>query len=419
MSVAVAVQADVAPPRRVLSIDLLRGFDVLLMLFVNEVAGVRGAPAFLLHVPRDADGMTITDLVFPAFLFILGMAIPFALGGRVRRGEPVRSILRHVAARTFALLVIGVLMVNVDHAGPDGPLSPALWNVLMTAAVVVTWPAPAAEPERRRRQRALQAVGVGALLVLALLYRGEGVAGIVQIRPHWWGILGLIGWAYLVAAVLYLIVGDRPGTLTGFVALLYCVYLAEEAGGAAWLAVFRPLVHVGPTLGSHAAITVAGTALGAMLARHRRDGGSERRFLLEALAFCAGLAAAGLMLHELRELHRAFWIAKQGATVPWCLLSSAITGAVWVALYAIVDLGGFRRLPPAVRIAGENALVAYLLAPMLLSLFALSAPLFGGTNPYTSLGANTWIGLLRSAVFVWVVVRLCGLLQRSGVRMQL
>jgi predicted acyltransferase len=398
---------------------LLRGLDVILMLFVNEVAGVRDAPAFLLHVPRDADGMTITDLVFPAFLFILGMAIPFALGGRLRRGEPVRSILRHVLVRTFALLAIGVLMVNVDHARPDALLSPALWNVLMTAAVVVTWPAVAAEPERRRRQRVLQGVGVAVLLALAFLYRGEGVSGIVQVRPHWWGILGLIGWAYLVAALLYLMVGDRPGALTGFVALLYCVYLADVAGEAAWLAVFRPVVHVGSALGSHAAITVAGTVLAVLLVRHRREGGPERRFVLRALAFCAGLAAAGLMLHELRDLHRAFWIAKLGATVPWCLLSSAITGACWVALYAIVDLGGFRRFPPAVRIAGENALVAYLLAPMLLSLFALSSPLFGGTNPYHALAANTWIGLLRSAVFAWLVVRLCGLLQRSGVRMQL
>ena len=81
---------------RVQSIDLLRGADVLLMLFVNEVAGVTGAPAFLLHKGADADGMTITDLVFPAFLFIVGIAVPFALGGRRRRGEP-RTVGRYRA----------------------------------------------------------------------------------------------------------------------------------------------------------------------------------------------------------------------------------------------------------------------------------------------------------------------------------
>ena len=56
-----------------MSIDLLRGADVLLMLFVNEVAFVKGAPAFLRHVGMDVDGMTITDVVFPAFLFIVGL----------------------------------------------------------------------------------------------------------------------------------------------------------------------------------------------------------------------------------------------------------------------------------------------------------------------------------------------------------
>ena len=70
---------------RIRSIDLLRGADVLLMLFVNEVAGVAGAPAFLRHKGAADDGMTITDLVFPAFLFVVGMAIPFALGSRRAR----------------------------------------------------------------------------------------------------------------------------------------------------------------------------------------------------------------------------------------------------------------------------------------------------------------------------------------------
>src|SRR2546426_7351596 len=79
--------ASVERLRRETSIDLVRGADVLLMLFVNEMAGVRGTPAFLLHKAHDVDGMTITDVVFPAFLFITGLAIPFALGGRLRRGD--------------------------------------------------------------------------------------------------------------------------------------------------------------------------------------------------------------------------------------------------------------------------------------------------------------------------------------------
>jgi len=40
---------------------------------VNEISGVQGTPAFLLHKPATVDGITATDVVFPAFLFIAGM----------------------------------------------------------------------------------------------------------------------------------------------------------------------------------------------------------------------------------------------------------------------------------------------------------------------------------------------------------
>jgi predicted acyltransferase len=77
-------------PPRVASLDLVRGLDVWLMLFVNEMAGVRATPLFLRHMPASADAMTITDVVFPAFLFITGMAIPLALahGSRVATLAP-------------------------------------------------------------------------------------------------------------------------------------------------------------------------------------------------------------------------------------------------------------------------------------------------------------------------------------------
>ncbi len=42
--------------------------------------------------------------------------------------------------------------------------------------------------------------------------------------------------------------------------------------------------------------------------------------------------------------------------------------------------------------------------------------MFGGTNPYHALAGNTAVGLIRSAVFAWVVVRLCGWLRGRGFR---
>src|SRR5258707_9172350 len=99
-------------PKRVLSIDLLRGADVWLMLFVNEMAGVKAPPAFLRHMPASADGMTITDVVFPAFLFITGMAIPLALGGRLRPGDSPGALWGPLPRRAAAPLGLGVLMIH-------------------------------------------------------------------------------------------------------------------------------------------------------------------------------------------------------------------------------------------------------------------------------------------------------------------
>src|SRR5580658_11096866 len=105
-------------PARVTSIDAARGLVMFTMIFVNDIAGVSHnmVPDWMRHF-KGHSGMTFVDLVFPAFLFIVGMSIPAALGGRLRAGEPVWKTLLHVLTSTFSLLVIGILMVNDESPG--------------------------------------------------------------------------------------------------------------------------------------------------------------------------------------------------------------------------------------------------------------------------------------------------------------
>jgi len=384
------------------------------MLFVNEMAGVKDTPLFLRHMPGRADGMTITDIVFPAFLFITGMAIPLALGARLSRGDSRAAVWRHVLGRTAVLLFLGVLMINAEHASANAIVPPALWNILMTAAVVLVFAAPAAEGADRR----WRLVGLALLLVLILVYRGDGVSGWFQVRPYWWGILGLIGWAYLVAASAYLLAGERPAVLVGVVALLYLVALADEANAIGVLRAIRPVVHVGRALGAHGALVLSGAVLGLALRRHRAEARPAAGFVIPALGFALACAVAGGLVHALHDVHPAFEISKIRATAAWCLLSAAWTALAWTATYASVDVAGHGRWPRAIATAGENALVIYLLAPLLLSVFEVIGVGLGW-NPYESLGRSLAVGVVRSVVFAWVVVRLSGWMRARGLRLRL
>jgi hypothetical protein len=353
--------------------------------------------------------MTITDLVFPAFLFIVGIAIPFALGARLRRGHSRGALLRHVVTRALALVVMGVLMVNAEH-GVGGVLSAPVWNVLMTLGVLLVWGTPD-EGWGRLRTPWLRAVGATLLVFVALAYRSGTSTGLVQLRPYWWGILGLIGWAYLGVAALYLVIGDRPAILTGLIGL----WLRRAGRRRRQL---RLAAIPGP--------------IGRPDRRTRRDrprrGAPQRaaeaspgggRLPGASWARCSGMPPRSQGLCTPHTRHPAFRVAKIGATLPWGLFSSALTCAALALLFVLVDVVGWRRWPRSLTIAGENPLIAYLMAPFLLSLFALSTPLFGGTNFYETLGGTTGIGLIRSAIFAWLVVRLSGWMRSRGVRIQL
>lgn len=71
---------------RIASIDILRAITMVLMIFVNDLWSLQDIPAWLGHVTREADGMGLADTVFPAFLFIVGMSIPFAVASRRKKG---------------------------------------------------------------------------------------------------------------------------------------------------------------------------------------------------------------------------------------------------------------------------------------------------------------------------------------------
>ncbi len=404
---------------RIASIDALRGLTILVMIFVNDVSGVHGAPAWMKHFyPYDADGMTFVDIVFPAFLFIVGMSIPFAIGRRLDRGEQLGSVWKHILVRTINLLIIGVFMVNSYTISKEEGMNSSLWIVLMYLGVILVWNTAPREPGRARKTiLILRGVGIVLLTLLALVYRGPGEPGWIEMRTQWWGILGLIGWAYLVACICYTLLRRNPPGLVGAIAVLYCIYAADRVGVfSEWP--LRQWIGFGSMLGSHAAITVSGILLGSILTPQSPIASHGARI---RWAFFYGLAmfVAGELLHTLKDTHAMWILNKNAATIPWCLVSSAITVWVWIAIYWLMDVRGWKRWAIVLQPAGENPLFAYILHPMLIYMIALSALVLGGFNIHAWLGKSFILGFTRSVLFAFAVTWLAGAMKRIGVRLKL
>jgi heparan-alpha-glucosaminide N-acetyltransferase len=397
---------------RIVSVDVLRGLVVLVMIFVNDVASVPGAPAWMKHVdPHDADGMTFVDVVFPAFLFVVGMAIPLSVGRRLDAGEPVRSVWRGVLARTAALLVIGVLMVNTETIARDGIVPAALWTLLMYVGVLLAWTRWGGAG-----RAAMRVAGVALLVALAFLYRGNEATGLLQLRPQWWGILGLIGWAYLVGCAAYTLFRRELGALIGVVALLYLLFVADAVGFFAWASVIDRWVDIGAVLGSHAAVTVSGVALGVVVSPGSRWPTPAAR-LRWALLYGAGLFVAGQLVHSAHGVHRLFIINKIEATPAWCLVSSAYTVWLWAAVYWLVDVRGRGRSAAVGTLdtAGQSALLAYVLPGVFYAALG-SLALAGVPDLYFAMSRWTAAGIARAALFAIGIVWLTSRLTRRGVR---
>jgi predicted acyltransferase len=286
----------------------------------------------------------------------------------------------------------------------------------LAAIVAFSSRPPAARTEGGRTgpgaATAVRALGWAALFGLAFAYRGADGQRIITLTPfsvrhQWYGILGLIGWAYLVAALVFLAFRTRRTALLGCTVLLMCLYPADRTGAFAdfWI---RRHVSIGEVLGSLAAITVAGALLASVLLTP--DTAAVRTRATFTLLFVAGFAVAAVLLHGL------YGIDKNSATPSWCLWACAITTALWLGFYLVCYVWAVRPLARPLAVAGANVLLAYLLSEMLPS----AIELFDLGGWYGRLAEPDLAhAVTRSAGCAVVILALTALLNRAGLWLKL
>lgn len=387
---------------RITSIDLLRAVTMVLMIWVNDLWSLNQIPAWLEHVPPGVDGIGLADIVFPAFLFIVGMSLPYAIQARRHKGATDTALVGHVISRSLALLIMGVFLVNGESINQLATgMSRGVWYTLSSLSFILIWNAYP-KTKAKRIANLSKGVGITGLLILALVYRG-GDQILTRFEPQWWGILGLIGWSYLAAALVTVFARNRlPLLVLAWVAFVL-LSMANQAD------LLPAVVHVIPDAisgGTLVGLTMGGVVMSTIFQRYHNQGNTSRMTLVFLLV---SAVLIGLSVYT-----RQFWgLSKLDATPAWLFLCSAFTILAFTALYWLTDVGGKANWFSAIKPAGTDALLCYLMPYFIYALVAL-LPLH---VPEVLLTGG--IGLFKSFLFALLCVWIAGLLNKVGVRLAL
>jgi heparan-alpha-glucosaminide N-acetyltransferase len=393
------------PRPRLASLDVFRGLTMVLL--IPDVFGgfsfyemARRFPnnaiwAFLARLFTHAQwtGVTVWDLIMPAFVFMIGMSMPFSQAARVAAGDTRTSILAHAALRAIALLELGILFLL-----PADGLLASLWPLLLLLSLGlpiapaiarrigaqttqvrdrvewVVWGgvlAACAIHIARNLQRApnfylhdiLPQVALGYFFAFLLVGR--------RLRTQWFA-LGAILLGYWLAFALYPIqphdlvpstVGVMPGdeVFHGFfahwnkntnVATAFDVWFLNLLPRPE---VFRFNSHGYQTLSFIP--TLASMIFGVMSGEYVRSNRS-RREIRNGLTIGGSLAIALALV--------AGWtvcpIVKSIWTPSFALVSTGCVVLAFAALYAVIDVQGKTRYIFPLVVVGRNPLFLYVLA---------------------------------------------------------
>lgn len=389
-------------PRRLQSIDVFRAVTMFLMIFVNDVDGVEKIPEWIKHVDKHTDGLGFADTIFPAFLFIVGLSIPFALHKRMHSNESKSSIAWHIVLRSLALITMGFFHVNLENYSDAALLPATVFEILITTAFFLIW-LDYKPGFNKTKQYILQATGILILIVMACLYKGERHGHEVWMRPQWWGILGLIGWGYLTCSMLYLFSNGKLYIL--IIALLLFLAYATAKQTCIFDSIDDVLKYIWPINGgSEVSLITAGIIISSIYKRNIDT--HKHTFFITLLIAALVMFAFGFLIRPIGG------ISKIHGTPSWVGICTGISITMFGFLIFIADVKGKANWFNFIKPAGTSTLTCYLIPYFLYSFLEL---------------CNVWYphfltegigGILRSFTIAFIVIFITGLMEKKGLRLK-
>jgi predicted acyltransferase len=308
-----------SPPTqtRLESLDVFRGVTIAAMLLVNNPGSWSHVYGPLRHAVWN--GCTPTDLVFPAFLFIVGIAATFSLGGLAARGVGRRALFRKAAVRAAIIFGLGLTLqgfpsYDIGHLRLLGVLQRIALSYLVAAVIMLC-------TGMRGQIAALLGLLVGYWALLTLVPVPGVGPGVLEpgLNLSNWLDRRLIGPNHLLRTTA---TWDPEGILStlGAIATVLCGVLAGH-----WIR------------SSHRGLT---KVLGLLVA-----GG---------VGVCLGLA-----WNLVFPINKSLW------TGSYVLLSAGIASLLLALLYWLVDIRGSRWWARPFLVFGTNAIAAYWLSSLL------------------------------------------------------
>jgi len=325
---------------RLAAIDVFRGLTIAGMLLVNDPGDAERVFAPLRHSAWH--GWTPTDLIFPFFVFVVGVTTHLSLARRASRGDDDATLRRQVLRRAGILFALGLLLN---------------WYPFYQAGAIPGHPAPDLADRVVERLRQLRVLGVLQRIALAYLAaalltwkasaRRVAVTTAVLLLGYWLAmtVLPVPGEGTTGAATL----GDKSRTLAAWVDRTTLDWSRWGLGNHLWDAgvTYDP---EGP-LSTIPAIATAmlGVLAGRWLATMRPI--AER---LSALGAVGGLAiVAGLVWNWWFPINKALW------TSSYVLFTAGLACLALATISWLVDVARWDRWAWPFRMFGSNAILAY------------------------------------------------------------
>jgi predicted acyltransferase len=314
---------------RLVSLDVFRGLTVAAMILVNNPGNWQYVYPPLEHA--DWNGWTPTDLIFPFFLFIVGVSIALSIGGRLERGESRRSLIPGILKRSVKLYAIGFFLASFPFFHLSRVRIP---GVLARIAVCFL---------------------IASLIFLFTSARGQAMAAAALLAIYW-----ILMKAALVPADYVAAVVDRGGNLEKEANLAaYIDY--RLLGGHLWSQ--SKTWDPEGLLSSLPAIATA--LLGILAGRWLKSDRSQRAKILGLLAGGVFCAALGQIMNLWFPINKNLW------TSSYVMFTAGLALIFLAVCYWLVDLRGHRRAAFPFVVFGMNAIAVFALSGLAAKLIGL------------------------------------------------